>query len=71
MNAHTARQLIRDNGAFVALAAIVMSLFVVPMLEGSSKFVVLVVSGVLALACVEVLVDRLQSPENNRANHSS
>jgi hypothetical protein len=62
MTTNTARTLIRDHGAFVALATVVLSLLVVPSLDGQSQLAALVISGAFALACVDVLVARLQSP---------
>jgi hypothetical protein len=61
MTSQIARNVIRQNGAFVALATVVLSLLVVPSLGSQSKLAALVISGALALACVDVLLARLQS----------
>jgi hypothetical protein len=54
---------VQDNGVFLALAAVVMSLVGVPVLQQHGYGLVGIVSaGVLALSCVGVLYDRLTDP---------
>ena len=60
---NTVRYLIEDAGAFIALATVLVSLVAVPALRARGYGLIgLVVSGVLASACVWVLYDRLSNP---------
>lgn len=57
---HPLRRFIQDDGAFLALATVLMSLVGVPTFQQHGYGIIgIILSGVLALGCVWVLYDRL------------